>query len=118
MSFNSAVHIYKYFGDERGCESATVSKMGTKQVLGNFFKNPPLLIVCTAFLVYGFLNYGRMTAGMYYFTYFGAIQDCFQYMLRLTASFVQFRLSSADTLLNFAEAKEVRCCFATAQVLS
>ncbi len=45
-------------------------KMGTKQVLGNFFKNPPLLIVCTAFLVYGFLNYGRMTAGMYYFTYF------------------------------------------------
>lgn len=26
-------------------------------------------MVCAAFLVYGFLNYGRMTVGMYYFTY-------------------------------------------------
>lgn len=25
--------------------------------------------MCFAFLVYGFLNYGRMTVGMYYFTY-------------------------------------------------
>lgn len=53
-------------------------KMGTKQVLGNFFKNPPLLIVCTAFLVYGFLNYGRMTAGMYYFTYFWGDSDAIE----------------------------------------
>lgn len=44
-------------------------KMGGKVMLDCFVKNPPLLIVCFAFLVYGFLNYGRMTVGMYYFTY-------------------------------------------------
>ena len=44
-------------------------KMGGKAMANCFLKNPPLLIVCLAFLVYGFLNYGRMTVGMYYFTY-------------------------------------------------
>lgn len=40
-----------------------------KDMLESFTKNPPLLIVSLAFLIYGFLNYGRMTVGMYYFTY-------------------------------------------------
>ena len=44
-------------------------KFSAKLVWNAFSKNPPLLIVCFAFLVYGFLNYGRMTVGMYYFTY-------------------------------------------------
>lgn len=44
-------------------------KMGAKEMANCFLKNPPLLIVCFAFLVFGFLNYGRMTVGMYYFTY-------------------------------------------------
>ena len=44
-------------------------KFHAKEMAACFTKNPPLLIVCFAFLVYGFLNYGRMTVGMYYFTY-------------------------------------------------
>ena len=44
-------------------------KFSAKLIWNAFSKNPPLLIVCFAFLVYGFLNYGRMTVGMYYFTY-------------------------------------------------
>lgn len=44
-------------------------KFTAKEMVNCFIKNPPLLIVCFAFLVYGFLNYGRMTVGMYYFTY-------------------------------------------------
>ena len=44
-------------------------KVSAKVMANCFLKNPPLLIVCFAFLVYGFLNYGRMTVGMYYFTY-------------------------------------------------
>ena len=41
-------------------------KFHAKELAACFTKNPPLLIVCFAFLVYGFLNYGRMTVGMYY----------------------------------------------------
>ncbi|WP_107631223.1 glycoside-pentoside-hexuronide (GPH):cation symporter [Agathobaculum massiliense] len=44
-------------------------KMGGKAMANCFLQNPPLLIICLAFLVYGFLNYGRSTVGMYYFTY-------------------------------------------------
>ncbi len=44
-------------------------KLHASDIANTFLKNPPLLIVCIAFLVYGFLNYGRMTVGMYYFTY-------------------------------------------------
>lgn len=44
-------------------------KMSFKAMANCFLKNPPLLIVCVAFFAYGFLNYGRMTVGMYYFTY-------------------------------------------------
>ena len=44
-------------------------KFTAKEMINCFVKNPPLLIVSAAFLVYGFLNYGRMTVGMYYFTY-------------------------------------------------
>ena len=44
-------------------------KMKGKEMLHLFTKNPPLIIIVIAFLVYGFLNYGRMSVGMYYFTY-------------------------------------------------
>lgn len=32
-------------------------------------QNPPLLIILVGFFVYGFMNYGRGTVAMYYFTY-------------------------------------------------
>lgn len=53
------------------------TKFSGRQMRDVFLKNPPLLIVCIAFLVYGFMSYGRMTAGMYYFNYIWQNTDLF-----------------------------------------
>lgn len=54
-------------------------KMSPSVMADCFLKNPPLLIVCGAFLVYGFMNCGRMTVGMYYFTYIWGNVDLFTF---------------------------------------
>ncbi len=56
-------------GTREVMKAPPAQKFHAKEMRDCFLKNPPLLIVCFAFLVYGFLNYGRMTVGMYYFTY-------------------------------------------------
>lgn len=56
-------------GTKEVMKAPPAQKVRAKEMRDCFLKNPPLLIVCAAFLVYGFLNYGRMTVGMYYFTY-------------------------------------------------
>lgn len=56
-------------GTKEAIKAPPAQKFHAKEMANNFLKNPPLLIVCGAFFVYGFLNYGRMTVGMYYFTY-------------------------------------------------
>jgi len=56
-------------GTKEAIKPPPAQKFHAKDMLESFTKNPPLLIVSLAFLVYGFLNYGRMTVGMYYFTY-------------------------------------------------
>ncbi len=56
-------------GTKEVMKAPPAQKIHGKEMLNCFLKNPPLLIVCGAFLVYGFLNYGRMTVAMYYFTY-------------------------------------------------
>lgn len=54
-------------------------KFHVKEMRDCFLKNPPLLIVCFAFLVYGFMAYGRMTVGMYYFTYYWSDASLFTF---------------------------------------
>ncbi len=56
-------------GTKEAIKPPPAQKFHAKDMLNLFAKNPPLLIVSFAFLIYGFLNYGRMTVGMYYFTY-------------------------------------------------
>lgn len=56
-------------GTKEVMKAPPAQKYRPKEMANCFLKNPPLLIVCVSFLVYGFLNYGRMTVGMYYFTY-------------------------------------------------
>lgn len=56
-------------GTKEVMKAPPAQKFHAKEMAECFTKNPPLLIVCFAFLVYGFMNYGRMTVGMYYFTY-------------------------------------------------
>ncbi len=87
-------------------------KFHAKEMAACFTKNPPLLIVCFAFLVYGFLNYGRMTVGMYYFTYvwgdvslFTAVRDRQRPDLRRGC--VLQRGSGHSS----AAASAARCCF-------
>lgn len=57
------------FGSREAIMAPPKQRFTRKQMLGTFTQNRPLLIICAAFFIYGFLNYGRMTAGMYYFTY-------------------------------------------------
>lgn len=45
-------------------------KIEFKVMIRNITKNPPLLIILVGFLVYGFMAYGRMTAAMYYYSYY------------------------------------------------
>ena len=56
-------------GTKEAIKPPSSQKFHAKDMLELFTKNPPLLIVSFAFLIYGFLNYGRMTVGIYYFTY-------------------------------------------------
>lgn len=56
-------------GTREAFQPPAQQKYTAKEMLSNFTKNPPLLIVCISFFVYGFLNYGRSAVGMYYFTY-------------------------------------------------
>ncbi len=56
-------------GTKEAIKPPPAQKFHAKDMVQLFTKNPPLLIVSLAFLIYGFLNYGRMTVGMYYFTY-------------------------------------------------
>lgn len=44
-------------------------KIKGKKLVKVIAKNPPLLILLVSFFTYGFLNYGRSTVAMYYFTY-------------------------------------------------
>lgn len=44
-------------------------KIKFKKLVSVIAKNPPLLIILVSFFTYGFLNYGRGTVAMYYFTY-------------------------------------------------
>lgn len=44
-------------------------KIKFKKLVSVIVKNPPLLIILVSFFIYGFLNYGRSTVAMYYFTY-------------------------------------------------
>ena len=56
-------------GTKEAFQPPAQQKYTAREMLRNFTKNPPLLIVCISFFVYGFLNYGRSAVGMYYFTY-------------------------------------------------
>ena len=56
-------------GTREAFQPPAQQKYTAKQMLKSFTQNPPLLIVCVSFFVYGFLNYGRSAVGMYYFTY-------------------------------------------------
>lgn len=57
------------FGTKEVMKAPPAQKHSAQDMANCFLKNPPLLIICAAFFVYGFVSYGRMTAGMYYFTY-------------------------------------------------
>lgn len=46
------------FGTKEVMKAPPVQKFHAKEMVHCFIKNPPLLMVCAAFLVYGFLNYG------------------------------------------------------------
>ncbi len=48
---------------------AKAKKFTFKDMFNNFVKNPPLMILSFAFLVHGFMVYGRMTVSAFYFTY-------------------------------------------------
>lgn len=66
-------------GTKEVMKAPPAQKIRSREMRDCFLKNPPLLIVCGAFLVYGFLNYGRMTVGMYYFTYVWADPGLFTF---------------------------------------
>lgn len=71
-------------GTKEAIKPPPAQKFHAKDMLENFTKNPPLLIVSIAFLVYGFLNYGRMTVGMYYFTYVWGDSNLFTFYATAT----------------------------------
>lgn len=65
------------FGTKEAIQAPPKQKFTAKQMAQSFTKNRPLMIIVVAFFVYGFLQYGRMTVGMYYFTYVWGSQETF-----------------------------------------
>lgn len=65
----------------KGTKEVVHPPAGQKITISDTFKaiftNPPLMIVVFAFLVYGFISYGRMTAAVYYFEYNMGRSDLF-----------------------------------------
>ncbi len=56
-------------GTKEAIKAPPKKKFTFKDMFNNFIKNPPLMILSFAFLVHGFMVYGRMTVSAFYFTY-------------------------------------------------
>ena len=58
-----------FFGTKEVVYPPKGQKISVKALIGVVVKNPPLLCILSGFFVYGFLQYGRGTCAMYYFSY-------------------------------------------------
>lgn len=58
-----------FFGTKEVVYAPKGQKLSVKKLVQVIAQNPPLLIILIGFFVYGFLNFGRGTVAIYYFTY-------------------------------------------------
>lgn len=61
--------LITFFGTKEVVYPPKDQKLSVKSLYNVIAKNPPLLIILIGFFVYGFLQYGRGTCAMYYFSY-------------------------------------------------
>lgn len=59
-----------FFGTKEVIKPPKEQKLSAKSLITTITKNKPLLILLFGFFIYGFMNFGRGSATMYYFTYY------------------------------------------------
>ena len=107
-----------FFGTKEVVYPPKGQKISVKALIGVVAKNPPLLCILIGFAVYGFLQYGRGTCAMYYFTYsmdnlaLFSVYNLVNGILSGGAAFV-----GASVLIRIFKEKKIACIFGYALLL-